>query len=134
MSEEVIKVLDNLAERFGMTIDWTSANVIPYLQELCGKYVTYEIATSVVWLVIGILCLIFSKYTFAKTKYFWGKYKEDVYSDYDCGTIIFGTITGCIIIVGICVVLSQVFDIITCYAFPEKIIIEELFQISSNMN
>ena len=52
MSEEIIKVLDNLAERFGVAVDWTSTNVIPYLQELCSKYITYEIATSVTWLVI----------------------------------------------------------------------------------
>lgn len=43
MSEEVIKILDALAEKFGLAIDWTSANVLPYLQQLCGKYVTYEI-------------------------------------------------------------------------------------------
>ena len=47
MSEEVIKILDALTEKFGLAIDWTSANVLPYLQQLCGKYVTYEIATSV---------------------------------------------------------------------------------------
>lgn len=40
MSEEVIKILDALAEKFGLAIDWTSANVLPYLQQLCDKYVT----------------------------------------------------------------------------------------------
>lgn len=30
MSEEVIKILDALAEKFGLAIDWTSANVLPY--------------------------------------------------------------------------------------------------------
>lgn len=34
MSEEVIKILDALAEKFGLAIDWTSANVLPYLQQL----------------------------------------------------------------------------------------------------
>lgn len=133
MSEEIIKVLDNLAERFGVAVDWTSTNVIPYLQELCSKYITYEIATSVTWLVIGILCLIFSKYTFTKTKYFWNKYKEDIYSDYDFGAILFGVITGCMIIAGIIVILYQTFNIITCLTFPEKIIIDELSSIYLNM-
>jgi len=133
MSEEIIKVLDNLAERFGVAVDWTSTNVIPYLQELCSKYITYEIATSVTWLVIGILCLIFSKYTFTKTKYFWSKYKEDIYSDYDFGVILFGVITGCMIIAGIIVILYQTFNIITCLTFPEKIIIDELSSIYLNM-
>ena len=59
MSEEIIKVLDALAEKFGLAVDWTSVNVIPYLEQLCGKYVNYEIATSVVWLVFGIMCIIF---------------------------------------------------------------------------
>ena len=35
MSDEVIKVIDALAERFGIVIDWSSENVIPYLQQLC---------------------------------------------------------------------------------------------------
>lgn len=30
MSEEIIKVLDNLAERFGVAVDWTSTNVSHY--------------------------------------------------------------------------------------------------------
>lgn len=76
MSEEIIKVLDNLAERFGVAVDWTSINVIPYLQELCSKYITYEIATSVTWLVIGILCLIFSKYTLQKQNIFGASIKK----------------------------------------------------------
>lgn len=50
MSDEVIKVIDALAERFGIVIDWSSENVIPYLQQLCDKYITYEIITSIVWM------------------------------------------------------------------------------------
>lgn len=73
MSEEVIKVLDALAEKFGLAIDWTSANVLPYLQQLCGKYVTYEITTSVVWMLIGICLLFIGKYVIGKAKYCWGK-------------------------------------------------------------
>ena len=35
---------------------------------------------------------------------------------------------------GIWIVLAQGFDIITCYTFPEKIIIEKLIEIKKNMN
>lgn len=55
MSEEIIKVLNALAEKFGLTIDWSSKNVIPYSEQLCHKYVNYEIATSIMWIVLGIL-------------------------------------------------------------------------------
>ncbi len=133
MSEEVIKILDALAEKFGLAIDWTSANVLPYLQQLCGKYVTYEIATSVVWMLIGICLLFVGKYAIEKAKQYWKKYEEDTYSDYDGGTVMFGILAGCVIIGGIIVILCQTFDIVTCITFPEKIIIEELQSVYSSL-
>lgn len=133
MSEEVIKILDALAEKFGLAIDWTSANVLPYLQQLCGKYVTYEIATSVVWILIGICLLFVGKYAIGKAKYCWGKYNEDRYSDYDLGVIWLGILAGSVIVGGIIVILYQTFDIVTCITFPEKIIIEELQSVYSSL-
>lgn len=50
VSDQIIQVLDNLCEKFGLAIDWTSENVIPYLTTLCTKLVSYEIWTSVAWL------------------------------------------------------------------------------------
>ena len=133
MSEEVIKILDALAEKFGLAIDWTSANVLPYLQQLCGKYVTYEIATSVVWILIGICLLFVGKYSIEKTKQYWKKYEENTYSDYDVATVMLGILAGCVIIGGIAVILCQTFDIVTCITFPEKIIIEELQSVYSSL-
>lgn len=126
MSEEIIKILDALAEKFGLAIDWTSANVIPYLQQLCGKYITYEIAISIVWMLIGICLLVVSKYTIEKSKFYWERYKEDTLSENDDEAILLGILTGCLIILGILVILRQTFDIVTCITFPEKMIINEL--------
>lgn len=127
MSEEIIKVLDTLGEKFGVAINWTSENVMPYLQKLCGKYVTYEIATSIVWLLIGVFLLFIGKYLIDKTKQYWKKYEEeDGYSDYDIMAIVFGILAGCAILIGIIVTLCQTFDIVTCLTFPEKILIEEM--------
>ena len=58
MSEEVIKIFDNISSRFGVVIDWTSENVIPYLQELFNKYVLCESIITLIWLILGIGCLI----------------------------------------------------------------------------
>ena len=133
MSEEVIKILDALAEKFGLAIDWTSANVLPYLQQLCGKYVTYEIATSVVWILIGICLLFVGKYSIEKAKQYWKKYEEDTYSNYDVITVMFEILARCVIVGGIIVILCQTFDIVTCITFPEKIIIEELQSVYSSL-
>ena len=133
MSEEVIKILEALAEKFGLAIDWTSANVLPYLQQLCGKYVTYEIATSVVWMLIGICLLFIGKYVIGKAKHCWEQYEEDWHSDYDFAATLLDVLAGCVIVGGIIVILCQTFDIVTCITFPEKVIIKELQSVYSSL-
>ena len=80
MSEEIIKVLDNLAQKFGMAIDWTSQNVMPYLQELMGRFIKYKIATDVIWLIVGITIFIFSIILFKKMQK-WKK-SENYHKNY----------------------------------------------------
>ena len=60
MSEEIIKVLDNLGEKFGIAIDWTSQNVMPYIQELMNRYRSYFITSCVIWLVLELILLVIS--------------------------------------------------------------------------
>ena len=80
MSNEIINVLDNLAEKFGMAIDWTSQNVMPYLQELMGRFIKYKIATDVIWLIVGITIFIFSIILFKKMQK-WKK-SENYHKNY----------------------------------------------------
>lgn len=58
MSDEIIKVLDDLSERLGIAIDWSSQNVMPYLQDLMDRYINLEITGSVIWIVISVLAII----------------------------------------------------------------------------
>lgn len=75
------------------------------------------------------------KYGIEKSKYCWNRYKEEGWrSDWDCATIFCSIITGSIIIIGIIIIICQIFDIITCVTFPEKVIIEELKSIYKTMN
>lgn len=60
MSTEIIKVLDDLSKRFGVAIDWTDKNVMPYLQDLYVRYIRYRMCGAVLWLVIGIILLVIS--------------------------------------------------------------------------
>lgn len=52
MGNEVIKILDNLSQKFGIAIDWSSQNVMPYLQELINRYVQYSITETIIFLII----------------------------------------------------------------------------------
>lgn len=63
LSTEVIKILDDLAERFGIAIDWTSDNVMPYLTELFDRFITYKIVMHtmpILLFVIGVIGLYVS--------------------------------------------------------------------------
>lgn len=135
MSEEIIKVLDALADKFGIAADWTSANVVPYLEQLCGKYVNYEIATSVVWIMLGLLFFIVGIicYKIVYKHKDWGvTYYKTMSDDYfGRGLIYFGVIS--IFVVASLMVITQIFDIVTCFTFPEKIIIDELKSIYASM-
>ena len=133
VSDEIIKVLDALAEKFGMAIDWTSQNVIPYLEQLCGRYINYEIVTSVIWLILGIICLFGGKWGIKKVQYCYKRSKEDKWSNWDVGAIFTGIGVGLVILTGVIVIVCQLFDIATCVIFPEKIILDELKSIYSGM-
>ena len=76
VSNQIIEVLNEICNKFGLAIDWTSRNVQPYLQELMAKCVAYKFATSIMWLIFGILvCTIGG--VFAKMEVgSWKKYNE----------------------------------------------------------
>lgn len=136
MSEEIIKVLDVLAEKFGIAIDWTSANIIPYLEQLCNKYVNYEITTSIISLLFGIGCLIFGRVLFKTMKHWYRKSNNmDADNGYTYGCVVSCICCGAVIIIGLSLMIGEIFDIATCLIFPEKIIIDELKSIyTTSMN
>lgn len=58
MSNEIIKILDDLAKRFGVAIDWTAENIVPYLKELFSRLVTYGFIQSSILIAVGCLMII----------------------------------------------------------------------------
>lgn len=113
MSSEVIKILDELCARFGIAIDWTSENVVPQLEVIADKLVRYECATSIMWLIIGVVVIAAGLFIAI----------ADMHLDWDG----FGVIIGSFIIGGgLIVSVTQIIDIIACNTFPEKILIDYL--------
>lgn len=132
-SEQIIEVLNYICEQVGLAIDWSvvfaSENVIPYIEKLCGKFITYEIATSVVWIVVGIILILVATWLIKKGMFFYKKYnEEDSWRDGDKAAFMLALGIVLIIVCAI-LILIQTFDIITCIAFPEKILIEEIMEI-----
>lgn len=136
VSDEIIKVLDYLCEKIGIVIDWTNDNVLVYLEELCSKYINYEIATSVVNLIFHTVLLIIS---FLIIKHIIKIFRDedDKYSvDHKFFAIIGGgAFLFLALPIGFINVHKEIFDIITCLTIPEKMLIEYAHTlINSNLN
>lgn len=108
VSSQIIEVLNDLCVKFGLAIDWSQETVLPYLEELAGKYITWEIATSEMWIVIGSILFIGGLIAFV-TDLKWG-WADGVM----CIVGFFAIVSG------VCLIGSQVYDILTCKYFPEK--------------
>ena len=125
ISEQIIKILDALCAKFGIAINWTSENVIPYVEVLCKKLVTYEIVTSVMWvLLVWVLFGVSAIATKKLHPWFMKKYEEDWEEGYTILDITLWVVTIIIGIVMICVTCDQIVDIVKCLTFPEMYVFE----------
>ena len=107
VSSQIIEVLNDLCMKFGIAIDWSAENVVPYAQELAAKFISWEIATSWMWIVVGVVITIVGFIL--------------VLADYKTGfsgglIVSFGVVA---IFVAVDVIAYQAYDIITCTHFPE---------------
>lgn len=126
-SQEIINVLNYMCQKFGIVIDWTSDNVMPYLEDLCGRYIQYEIHTSIAWCVIFAVIVVL-------VGLIWliGSIVDK------CSTLvsdipeIFSVLFFVFLVIALIVWATQAFDIIECYTIPEKTILEYLKQLMNN--
>ena len=128
MSEEIIKVLDELGKRFGIVIDWSNQNIIPYLQELLKRFICYRNITACVWIIISIAITIRGVVMFRSLNK-WRK--SDDYDDYDDDILaLLGYIFSVFITaLGIGLIIGNVFGIIKNVCMPEMAIYEYITNI-----
>ena len=110
-SSQFIEVLDALCEKFGIVIDWTSQNVMPYLTDLAARIITYEIWTSAAWIIIVAILFLIT----------WKMTKRDCKADTFDDEWFLGWFVR--ILIGVfcfITIIFQVFDIIEALTLPEK--------------
>ena len=112
VSNQIIEVLEYLCQKFGIVIDWTSESILPYLEQLCEKFVNYEIKTSITWIIFSIVISIISFII------------SLISEDWFLFTIV---IIASTIIIG-----CQTLDIIECTTFPEKAVFEYIKSVYDN--
>lgn len=126
-SQEIINVLDYLCHKLGITIDWTSENVMPYLEELCGRYIEYEVYTSIAWCVTFVAIVVIAGLI-------WGiaEIADRCTNSADDIKDVFKFIFFVGLVICVIVCACQAFDIIECYTIPEKTILEYLKTLMNN--
>lgn len=116
MGNEIIKVLDNLGEKFGIAIDWSSENVLPYLQDLTKRIVNYEITKDFIWIGMFTIGLIILTVIIIKVRK-----NKDIYNDDKFVATLFCSIG---IVMLLATTIINIFDIVKATNIPEATVIE----------
>ena len=125
VSDQIIKVLDNLCEKFGVAIDWSSKNIQPYLEELMAKAVNYKFSIATMWLITGIILFIIGCIGIKIGVFCKKKYNEiEKLTDWDVAAMFAWVLSGAGMIGSVLMIFSNIITIITCRTFPEKIIVD----------
>lgn len=126
ISDEIIKVLDVLGEKFGIVIDWTQQNIQSYIQDLCQRVIQYKLSTSIIGLIIAILLLAISIiwfiYTIKITTGYKNKYElSDDKFIRQCSCFI---ITPIMCLISLIVGSRMIYNICMCIYVPERVLID----------
>ena len=129
-SSEVITLIDELAARSGIVIDWTAENIMPYLTDLGTRFITLVTWKSILGICFTLFLLCLSILTFRKGL---KMYTEDIngIKDHDdeiyTPMIIIGLIaTLFCTIMNFVAIPCLVEQILECKFLPEKIILDYL--------
>lgn len=116
-SSQFIEVLDALCDKIGIAIDWTSQNVVPYVTDLATRIITYEISTSVAWIVIAVIVFLI----------IWKMTKNLCKADqFDDGWFLGWAIRIAVGLFCFGEIGFEVFDIIEAVVLPEKILYDSI--------
>lgn len=120
-SSQIIEVLEYLCNKFGVAIDWSQETIIPYVQELSAKYISWEISTSITWIIIAVVLFLIPSIIIITL---------DIKYRFSGGVLIcaglFGIILSCVVIG------CQIFDILRCTYFPELQVLEYINSLMSS--
>lgn len=111
LSNEIITILEYLCDKLGIAVDWTSQNILPYLQQLTEKFIRWEMCTSIAWIVIAAVVILVALTFLIIDSASYGAVDDWIL-----------TVFVIIAAIGLIIIGCQVFDIIECNVFPEKVL------------
>ena len=117
-TKDLIDVITYISDKLGVAVDWGSNNLVPYLQELGNKIVAYKENIAWMWVIVGIIVAVIGVGTLIG--YF-------VSQD---GVWIFAAV--CCLGVAACIIIPNMYTVIACQTFPEKVILDYINNIKQS--
>lgn len=130
VSDQIIAVIDQLCEKFGIAIDWSSETVIPYLEDLVYRFSMYKMISilltySVLFVVLGLITFFSYKYIKKKGKNFKPEYET---LDFINQLVFFISIIV-LSITGISFIIGGIPDTVSANVFPERLMINYIMNL-----
>ena len=127
-SENFISIMNAIGDKIGIAIDWSSQNIIPYMEVLGNRIVNYEMYTSVAWLGFHFLMILVGMGIIDRGIKHFKNPDRRCYDDSYIFIITFGVIVS---IFAFIFGMVEVGDLITATTLPEKTIIEFIMNYSN---
>jgi hypothetical protein len=143
-SEQFKEIFELICDKIGVAIDWTQENIVPYVMDLCKRYVAYNIIETVLWilfsiaLIIGVIILfrIIIKdrakcNSLKKDTFWWDYYSYGAEAGFGA---VFGFVFGSIfVIISIAMFCFGVSELLKWCFVPEFQLVEKISYLISTM-
>lgn len=130
VSDQIISVIDQLCEKFGIAVDWSSETIIPYLEDLVYRFAMYRMISTL--LTYFILFVVFGLIIFFTYKYIKKK-ESDFHPEYETLDFVtqltFIVSLICLAITSIVFIIGGIPDIVSANVFPERLMINYIMNL-----
>jgi hypothetical protein len=110
MDKELCNVIDKIAEKIGIAIDWSSENVMPYIQDVMQRYRTMSIVENII--VMSVCAIIITICNIVAVKMIKGIINgfyngvSSIWIDADYGDSCYDQISGLSVATGAIIILA----------------------------
>lgn len=143
-SEQFKDIFNMLCEKIGVAIDWTQDNIVPYVMELCKRFVILNIVEEALWLISGIIAVVIIGFLAKKIfedyrkcvdtredTFWWEEFCRDISPKF--GTVIAFIIGGIALLFGLITIPCSISEILKWAIVPEVQLIKEITSFISAM-
>lgn len=140
MDEELCNVIDKIAEKIGVAIDWSSENVMPYIQDIIQRYRAMSIIETVIIMavcaIVMTICVIVAIKMVkgiinglnnrVSSIWFNADYTDSYYDDISTFSAVMATFITVLFLISLIVFGFATGDLIRCIYVPEVKLLEML--------